>query len=297
MKRIGCVVAISCCFIAFSQPNTDSSFHFRFKSPYFQKPKVIAIDAIHNNRHTKDTGLSHLTKILEQDGFLVKENKELFSQESLKEIDILIIVNALHDSNAKRWELPCLSAFTNQEIDVLKDWVEDGGRLFLSADHMPYSGAVQKLARAFQVEWGNNFDQSKKKRWPPASFDRSKGTLLSSAVTDSSHFAAEVSQIGTFTGSGFRSSSLTPFLIFDSTYELLYPKIAWKFSKKTKRINAKGWCQGAYGEFGKGKVVFMGESAMFTAQSRGRTKIGMNSPDAPENAQLAVNIFRYLAID
>ena len=86
-------------------------------------------------------------------------------------------------------------------------------------------------------------------------------------------------------------------MCFDDRYELLFPKEAWKFSKKTKRKRAEGWYQGAYGHFGKGKVVFMGESAMFTAQLRGKTAIGMNSGDVPQNKLLALNIFRFLALD
>jgi len=220
-----------------------------------------------------------------------------FSDASLSQIDILVINNPLHDSNVKNWKLPNPSAFTEEEIDLLFRWVHEGGKLFLSADHMPIGGAAQDLAEAFGVEWANCFDWPKRNRWPRAIFSKEDQTLLSSAVTDSARHFFNIDVVGTFTGSAFRSENMIPFMRFDKSYDLLFPEEAWRFTRKTKRENAEGWYQGAYGQFGKGKAVFMGESAMFTAQIRGKTEIGMNSRDAPHNKLLAINIFRFLALD
>lgn len=83
-------------------------------------------------------------------------------------------------------------------------------------------------------------------------------------------------------------------MIYDSYYTIFMPKVAWQFSDKTKQENAVGWLQGACMKYGKGKLVLLGEAVMITAQLRGKTKIGMNRPETPGNAQLALNIFRYL---
>lgn len=297
MKNLLIISFAIICSIAHSQSIPDKEYHFSVENPIFEEgtgPKVF-IDKEHNNRHTKYTGLSAMTEMLESDGFLVEENKLKFTTESLAKMDILVIVNALHDSNVKSWKLPCPSAFEASEIEALVKWVENGGKLFLSADHMPYGGAVQELTNAFGISWGNCFDQSLKKKWPPAVFSRDINMLLSSSVTDSTQFTKQISSIGTFTGSAFQSKKGDPFLVFDNSYELLFPDVAWKFTRKTKRLNAQGWYQGLTMEYGMGKAVFMAESAMFTAQLRRRTKIGMNSSDVPENGQLALNIFRYLA--
>lgn len=281
-----------------AQPTPDTTFRFEIEKPSypFGDGPLILIDEAHNNLHTKSGGLFALAKILEDDGFVVGENKSSFTKASLGKASILIIVNALHDSNTRNWTLPCPSAFTKKEIDNLEQWVNNGGRLFLTADHMPYGGAVQELAKAFNVEWSNGFAISKRKNsWPPSQFSRADETLLGSPVTDASSGKKKIALITTYTGSVFRSEEVTPFLVFDSSHELLEPKTAWEFSKETKKMSAKGWYHGACLNYGKGKIVFMGEAAMFTSRVQGKTKIGMNSQDAPENAQLALNIFRYLA--
>ena len=294
-RALVCLYGLS----AFAQSRPDPSFYFKIATPMFDSAEgpVVSMDEAHNNYHTKSTGLAPLANLLAQDGFLVKSNTQAFTKNSLDSVDILVIVNPIHETNLQSWQLPCPSAFTAEEIDVLVEWIHNGGRLFLSADHMPIGGAVQELMAEFDVKWANCFDQSKRKRWPPAGFSRASQTLLSGPVTDSSSFAHQIDNIGTFTGSAFKSKKLKPFLVFDDSYVLLYPEIAWKFSKKTKRENAKGWFQGAYGQFGKGKIVLMGESAMFTAQLNGKTEIGMNSRDVPQNKLLAINIFRFLAMD
>ena len=70
----------------------------------------------------------------------------------------------------------------------------------------------------------------------------------------------------------------------------------WVFNEKTKTFSGKGLSQGAYLEFGKGRVVVFGEGAMFTAQLAGpnRFKVGMNAKEASENYQLLLNIIHWL---
>ena len=76
----------------------------------------------------------------------------------------------------------------------------------------------------------------------------------------------------------------------------MLPDTAWIFNSKTIKYNVEGWSQGAYKEFGKGKIVVFGEAAMFTAQLAGPQKIkaGMNNEVAPENYKLLLNIIHWL---
>jgi hypothetical protein len=57
--------------------------------------------------------------------------------------------------------------------------------------------------------------------------------------------------------------------------------------------------QGAVIVFGKGKVAVFGEAAMFSAQLAGPNKVpmGMNAPGAEKNAQLALNVLRWLTAE
>jgi len=54
--------------------------------------------------------------------------------------------------------------------------------------------------------------------------------------------------------------------------------------------------QGAYKEFGKGRIVVFGESSMVSAQigQPGNRKMGMNSETAQDNYKLLLNIIHWL---
>jgi hypothetical protein len=85
-------------------------------------------------------------------------------------------------------------------------------------------------------------------------------------------------------------------LVFGKGVVSLMPQTAWQFTKETPEVSVEGWSQGAVLRFGKGRVALFGEAAMFTAQLAGpqRTRVGMNSPDAPQNAQLLLNVLHWL---
>jgi hypothetical protein len=77
---------------------------------------------------------------------------------------------------------------------------------------------------------------------------------------------------------------------------IFLPDTAWVIKKDTPKFDVKGWSQGAYKKYGKGKVVAFGEAAMFSAQlaGPGKIKMGMNNEAAPENYQLLLNIIHWL---
>ncbi|WP_370088990.1 hypothetical protein [Ekhidna sp.] len=285
-----------------SQPRIDKDFRVNVGNPFFKDglaPKVL-IDEAHNNLHKKETGLHAFTRMMEDDGARVYANDTSFSSVLLKGYDILIIANALHDSNVGNWQNPCPSAFTKEEIRAVEQFVKNGGSLLLVADHMPYGGAAQDLGKAFGVKWNNGFAIRQGQHWPPSEFDRSNNTILDSPVTMDGDFTRRISHIASFSGSVFKLPKKSqPFMVYDDSHMILMPDVAWQFSKKTKRENSEGWVQGACLEYGNGKIVLLGEAAMITAQLGDNDhKVGMNNQeDAPENAQLALNIFRYLAAD
>ena len=57
-----------------------------------------------------------------------------------------------------------------------------------------------------------------------------------------------------------------------------------------------GWVHGAAREWERGRVVFLGEAAMCSAQVSGpnRNPMGMNHPRAPQDAQFCINVVRWL---
>jgi len=64
----------------------------------------------------------------------------------------------------------------------------------------------------------------------------------------------------------------------------------------TPVISGLGLVNGAFMEYGKGRVVVFAEAAMFSAQFAGPQmgKMGMNNPQAKQNPQLVLNIIHWL---
>lgn len=162
------VLSVTACH---QSPVSDGDMVSQSFDPDYVAPKpmhpantgtTIYIDAAHNNFHTFDGRFSPFSDLVKNDGFNVAAFKDQFTAESLADVKILVISNPVNAVNHPEvnWVSPILSAFTNDEVDALVEWVENGGSLLLIADHYPFPGAVNKLASrfGFQVDNGYNFD-------------------------------------------------------------------------------------------------------------------------------------------
>lgn len=264
---------------------------------------MILLDEAHHNFHTTTGRFRPFTEFLRRDGYRVIGNPNAFSSEVLSKARILVIANALNAVNQEEWTLPTPSAFTDDEINAVNDWVKNGGSLFLIADHMPFPGAAEKLAGSFGFTFYNGFAMRKKstKHSPVTAlavsdiFTPGKG-LLEGLITHGSKPAEQITSVRTFTGQAFEiPAKATPLIVLDDRYELLLPKTAWKFPENTNTRPAAGLAQGASLEYGQGRVVVFGEAAMFSAQvQRDSVRMGMNAPDAKQNPQFLLNIIHWL---
>lgn len=261
----------------------------------------VALDEAHHNFHTLGGRYLAFGRILAADGFRVRPLRELFTLAALDSVDVLVIANALHSSNeaVEGWRLPTPSAFSVDEIEAVRSWVEGGGALLLIADHMPFPGAARDLAAAFGFELRNGF-AVEKGRAPsgPFVFRRSDGSLADHAVTRGAAPDLRVESVATFTGQAFRPpAGAVSVLELPPGSESLEPDTAWVFHRTTPRRDVSGWSQGAVAVVGQGRVAVFGEAAMFSAQVDGprRTPMGMNMPVASHNPRLLVNLVRWLA--
>jgi hypothetical protein len=282
----------------FSQQVSDTTFVPEINKPEygFEKGPVIFIDEYHNNFHTKNGRYRAFSKLLERDGYIVNEYKDEFEEAKLSGGKILVIANALNDTNVDNWALPTPSAFTKEEIEIVKKWVMDGGSLFLIADHMPFAGASMELASAFGFEFTNGFAFDKNSRGP-SFFALKDGTLKENLITRGRDTSENVQNVVTFTGQAFKiPEDAKPILVFNDNFFNFMPDTAWIFNDVTPKYNIDGLSQGAFKNFGKGKIVAFGEAAMFTAQLAGpnKSKVGMNSEFAKENYKLLLNIIHWL---
>lgn len=282
----------------FPQQIADTGYNPPITNPAYQPEEgpIVFIDEGHHNFHTKEGRYKAFSNLLERDGYQVEAYTGVFQTSALATGRILVISNALHASDLEDWVLPNPSAFTLKEIEILKNWVMEGGRLFLIADHMPMAGAAEELAKVFGFEFTNGFVLGKKNQGP-AIFKLKEKTLTKSVITKGRATSESVKKIATFTGQAFQiPEEATPILTFGKGYVNMLPDTAWVFNEETTRMDPEGWVQGAYREFGKGRIVVFGEAAMFSAQLAGpqKRKIGMNNKVAPENHQLLLNIIHWL---
>ncbi len=286
-----------------AQQVPDTNFTFKIESPAYvlgKGPKIM-VDDYHWNFHTIEGRYKPFAKILSEDGYELGSYGDFFTKEGLEKCKILVVSNSLDSSNLQTWTLPTPSAFTKTEIEEIKKWVDGGGRLFLIADHMPFAGAAYELGKAFGFEYSNCFAKDNREGMPER-FCREDGTLPGNRITDGRNEKEKIDTVIAFTGSAFKiPNGAEPILPLGDFYTLYTPKTAWEFKDDTPKGPGKGYYQGAYMKYGKGKIVIFGEAAMFSAQLAGappdQRKTGFNSPRARQNIQLLLNIIHWLDED
>jgi hypothetical protein len=293
------VVVLLACAQAGAQQVSDPDFRPSVGQPAWSSDKgpVVLIDEAHSNFHTASGRYEPFAKVLRDDGFRVLPSKAKFTAESLKQGRILVISNALSEKVARDWSATGGSAFTDAEIASVREWVRGGGSLFLIADHMPMGEAAEKLAVAFGVKWNNGYAERPGVRGPMI-FRRADGSLADHPITNGRNKAERVDHIATFTGSGFRPpQDAQPLLTFKSETFSFMPREPGQFRPDTPKTDVTNWNQGAVLRFGKGRIAFFGEAAMFTAQVVGpqKERFGMNSPEGAQNAQLLLNVVHWLS--
>ncbi|MBN1199932.1 MAG: hypothetical protein JXA23_11315 [Bacteroidales bacterium] len=282
-----------------AQQVPDTSFTFPIRQTAYQKGEgpVIYIDQAHHNMHTMSGNFYAFSKLLIEDGYRVQPLVSYIrTPDVLSGCKVLVIANALHYSNLQNWTLPTPSAFSKEEISVIKKWVKNGGSLLLIADHMPFAGAAFNLGKSFGFEFINGFAFIIEKTWPPILFSLEDQTLEQSLITKGLKDYEQIDQVATFTGSAFYAPDLAiPVLSFQENGITFQPDTAWQFNEWTPWENLERYHQGAIRKFGRGKIAVFGEAAMFTAQIVNDTlPVGFNSPFAPQNAQFTLNLIHWL---
>jgi hypothetical protein len=286
--------------ISKAQQVADTSFIPKVSSPTFKEgtgPSVL-IDEAHHNFHTMGGRYLAFARLLQKDGYVVNPQRSRFTRIDLDRAQILVIANALARENEEEWNLPTPSAFDTAEIATVRDWVKDGGRLWLIADHMPFPGAAGLLAAQFGILMGNGFALDPTTGDGRMRFLRSDASLADHPITRGRNPSERIDSVVAFTGQAFRLEGPGEALMtLRSNAVLLIPEVAWQFSKLTPRISASKMLQGAVMHFGNGRVAVFGEAAMFSAQVAGpnRYPMGMNDPAAPQNAQFLLNVLHWMS--
>jgi len=285
----------------------DKSYQPVIANPAYQKAEspLVCLDEAHNNFHTLAGRFWAFGELLRRDGYEVKANREKFSTDVLDRCNILVIANAqLELGDWGDYPYPTPSGFTDEEIDTVQAWVENGGALLLIADHMPLAGVASKLASVFGVKFNDGFavagfsdEKSRDAAFGiPTIFSIDTGTLIQTPVTAGRNETESVTSIRSFTGQAFQApESAQLLMVLPDDFVLLMPDEPWVFTPDTKTIPVGGWSQGAVMSFGSGRAGFFGEAAMFSAQITDGEPSGMNAPMAEQNFQFVLNVMHWLS--
>jgi len=285
--------------IVCAQQVSDDSFHLDNPRPAFSTgagPRVC-VDQAHYNFHTADGRYRPFAELLRGDGYIVAGFGEPFSAETLADCALLVIANPLAEENEIDWTYPHPSAFSKDEIREVMRWVREGGNLLLFADHAPIAGAARDLGAVLglmmidaYVDGGPGRDE----------FRTADGTLQSHPILDGRAGAETVETVMTFTGQAVQiTEGWEPLLIFGSEAKAMI-SLPQSFQEESRadwpKFSVGGWVHGAVREWDAGRLVFLGEAAMCSAQVSGpnRTPMGMNDPGASGNAQFCLNTVRWL---
>ena len=134
----------------------------------------------------------------------------------------------------------------------------------------------------------------------PDMFGAADQTLRNHPIRQGRVREERVDSAMTFTGQAIQiTQSWEPLLVFgpDAKAQISLDQ-AFQQGAGTDwpEFSVGGWVHGAAREWDRGRVVFLGEAAMCSAQVSGpeRRPMGMNDPRAGQNAQFCLNVVRWL---
>ena len=290
---LSCTLLLSAGVTALGQQIADVHFNTRVEKPAYSKnyPRVL-FDEAHNNFHTASGRYKPFAELLFSDGYQVVVNRKPFAKESLKTFKVLVIANALgaEDMDDDGADHP---AFTDEEADAVRDWVRGGGSLLLIADHAPFGGAAEGLAKRFNVTMSKGWVRDPEHTQPSARsllFSRENKLLLDHPITQGRNETERIDRVLTFTGQALKGAegAMSFLKLGEQAKDSPAPT-------SEQGVSVAGQSQGLAIKFGKGRVVMMGEAAMLSAQVSGSENrpMGMNVPGS-DNKQLVLNIMHWL---
>lgn len=281
--------------VALGQQLPDPEFDTRVENPAYQRsgPRVM-FDEAHHNFHTADGRYKPFVDLLMQDGYQVIRNRKPFTKASLGSFKVLVIANALGAEEADD-EGSDQSAFTEEEVQTVYDWVRGGGALLLIADHAPFGGAAALLGTKLGVEMskGFTFDTANSLQGEPSFlvFSRENKLLGAHPIVDGRNEKERVNRVLSFTGQSLKGpqESFAVLKLADTAEDA-------PDRESKSMVTAAGRAQVVAFKVGKGRVVVHGEAAMLSAQIAGpeKFKMGMNF-EGYDNKQYALNVMHWLS--
>lgn len=294
-----------------ADPDFDASV--RQKTYTAQHPLVV-IDEAHNNFHTASGRYEPLARLLRNDGYEVVGRGAPFGAAALKGARVFVTANA-RAPDVTDIDHTSGPAFSEQDCDLLQKWVREGGALLLIADHTPLGEASARLASRFGVQMGMGiaFDVQNFEIAPTIIvFSADNAGLGDHPILKGRDGSERLRRIVAFGGQSLSvPSGTTPLLKFSPTARESRTSDDLKLSLQAIRPGSpsvedphskpvNGRAQGVALQFGKGRVVILGEAALFSAQllksggPQPNFRFGMNTP-GNDDKQFALNVMHWLS--
>jgi hypothetical protein len=282
----------------------DPNFNARVNGPTFTKEHpVIIFDEGHQNFHTSTGRYKPFADLMINDGYRIVPSREKFQGGLLSGGRILVIANA-QGTNDRGDQY----AFTDDECDAVRDWVNTGGSLLLITDIYPTGAAVANLASRFGVEMSKGYTEDPvnhvSSRAGVILFTREKGLIGQHPITEGRGPQERINKIITYTGQSLKGpGGSAPLLKFSDTAVDRVPELIetenpdgppQQTIQYSDPVPAAGRSQGLAFRYGRGRVVVMGEAGVLSAQLQTDGALGMNDTRA-DNRQLTMNIMHWLS--
>ena len=290
-----CVLLLVVASGTLGQQLPDLEFNTSVEVSAYQRngPRVM-FDEAHHNFHTSDGRYKPFVDLMVNDGYQMIRNRKPFTKQSLDSFKVLVIANALgaeemDDEGSEQ------SAFTEEEVKAVYDWVRGGGALLLIADHAPFGGAAALLGTKLGVDMSKGYTRD------PANalqgqqslliFSRENKLLGAHPITEGRNEKERINRVLSFTGQSLKGppESFAILNLADTAQDA-------PDREATTLVSAAGRAQALALRVGKGRVVVHGEAAMLSAQISGseKFKMGMNF-EGYDNKQYALNVMHWLS--
>lgn len=286
--------------------SVDTEFDVSVKIPAFKSNgPVVMIDEAHYNL-SNDDSYTPLFKLLKADGFILKYNSNKFSSNVLKEVSTLVIINP----RGGRYMDKEQSVFSKEEGVAVTSWIKEGGSLLMVVDNFYSVSASKNLLSSLKIKVSGgivtdskNYDKTSMRR-ENLVFSRDNGLLSEHAIVNGRHSSERVSTIYSFNGTSLIvSPNATNLLKLSESAKESPPDSLWTSGKGLFKqtyvrfvdpISVEDRSQGMAIEFGKGRIVVLGDGSMLTALVLEGQKQGMNN-GTNQNKQFALNVFHWLS--
>ena len=303
MKSILLVFCLLLTIAAQGQMLNDSPFDASVRNPKYAKGKgpSILFDKGHFN-FIVDMGLAKpLMDVATADGYRVHVDSMKFTKAYLAKYKMIIIFPAMPFKFGSKSQVTDEITFTKDELTALQDWVRAGGSLLIFDEHAPIDKSVTPLFNTFgiQVSIGIVSDSlnyetkiTMASKETLLKFTRGNGLLNTNhPITQGQKASEQINNIMTYGGGGLTGKGYT------NLFKLSPSAIIKKYSGSLPSGTAES--QALAGNFGKGKVVALGDcngfTAMYVMMKSVKFSAGMQVVDY-DWKQFALNTLHWLSI-